>query len=107
MIKIDKQLQRPDKGTLSSGSIIDFTTIFPTGILSVRYNLTHWFNELAKSEGNWLPVQGVTNFKYVLIKECTEEEYAKLNETGSADLVEEWLKELIDTSIGEGYTEII
>jgi hypothetical protein len=107
MIKIDKQLQRPDKGTLASGSIIDFTTIFPTGTLKVRYNLTHWFSEAAKSEGTWLPVAGVTNFPYVLIKECTEEEYAQLNDAGSADLVEVWLQELIDEKIGAGYTEII
>ena len=107
MIQINKQLQRPDKGTLSSGSIIDFTTIFPTGTLAVRYNLTHWFSELAKSEVTWLPVAGITNFSYVLIKECTEEEYAELNNAGSADLVEQWLKELIDAKIGDGYTEII
>jgi len=107
MIKIEKQLQRPDKGTLESGSIIDFTTIFPTGTLAVRYNLTHWFSELAKIEGTWLPVAGVTNFPYVLIKECNEEEYAQLNDAGSADLVEVWLQELIDAKIGAGYTTII
>ena len=107
MIKINKQLQRPDKGTLESGSIIDFTTIFPTGTLAVRYNLTHWFSESAKDEGTWLPVAGITNFKYVLIKECTEAEYAELNNAGSADLVEAWLKDLIDAEIGANYTEII
>ena len=107
MIKIEKQLQRPDKGTLSAGSLIDFTTIFPTGTLIVRYNLTHWFNELAKSEKQWLPIAGVINFDYTLMKECTEEEYAQLNEAGSADLVELWLQELIDAKIGIGYTSII
>ena len=107
MIKINKELQRPDKGTVSSGSIIDFTTIFPTGTLKVRYNLTHWFSELAKDEDEWLPVAGITNFSYVLIKECTEEEYSELNNAGSADLVEQWLKELIDAEIGANYTEII
>jgi hypothetical protein len=107
MIKINKQLQRPDKGTLSSGSIIDFTTIFPTGTLLVRYNLTHWFNEESKEEDGWLPVAGVKEFSYKIVKEYTPEDYAKLNEAGSADLVEQWLKELIDATIGEGYTEII
>jgi hypothetical protein len=107
MIQINKQLQRPDKGTLASGSIIDFTTIFPTGTLSVRYNLIHWFNQLAKDEDGWLPVAGVTNFSYIMIKECTEEEYAQLNEAGSADLVQLWLKELIDAKIGAGNTIII
>ena len=107
MIKINKQLQRPDKGTLAAGSIIDFTTIFPTGTLLVRYNLTHWFNQLAKDEDGWFPVAGVTNFSYILIKECTEEEYAQLNDAGSADLVQLWLKELIDAKIGAGNTELI
>jgi hypothetical protein len=107
MIKIDKQLQRPDKGTLSAGSIINFTTIFPTGTLKVRYNLTHWFSEAAKSEEGWLPVAGITNFSYIMIKECTEEEYAQLNDAGSTVLVEVWLQELIDAKIGDGYTQII
>ena len=107
MIKIDKQLQRPDKGTLSAGSIIDFTTIFPTGTLKVRYNLKHWFSEAAKEEGTWLPVAGVTNFSYIMVKDCTREEYDQLNNAGSADLVEGWLKELIDAEIGIGYTTII
>jgi len=107
MIQINKQLQRPDKGTLSAGSIIDFTTIFPTGTLSVRYNLTHWFNQLAKDEDGWLPVAEITNFSYILIKECTIAEYDKLNDAGSADLVQLWLKELIDSKIGAGNTEIV
>lgn len=110
MIKINKQLQRPDKGTLSAGSIIDFTTIFPTGTLSIRFNLTHWFNESAKNApkvDGWKPVAGIKNFSYILIKECTKEEYEKLNEAGSSDLIELWLKELIDNAIGEGNSEII
>jgi len=110
MIKINKQLQRPDKGTLSAGSIIDYNARFIGETMQVVYDLTHWFNELAKDtakEDGWLPVAGITNFSYKLVKDCTPEEWAKLNDVGSAQLVQEWLQELIDSKIGEGYTELI
>ncbi len=110
MIKINKQLQRPDKGTLSAGSILDYNTNFIGEGKIVRYNLTHWFNEIAKEtskEDGWLPVQAITNFKYIQIKECTDEEWDSLNDAGSAVMVQDWLKEIIDAEIGEGYTEII
>jgi hypothetical protein len=110
MIKINKQLQRPDKGTLSAGSIIDYTTNFNGDKKIVRFNLTHWFNELAKEkakEDGWLPVQAITNFIYIQLKECTDEEWASLNDAGSAEMVELWLKDIIDAEIGNGSTEII
>tara|TARA_R110000744_G_scaffold148351_1_gene261377 strand:- start:6599 stop:6922 length:324 start_codon:yes stop_codon:yes gene_type:complete len=107
MIQIDKELTRPDKGTVAAGSLINFTTIFPTGTMNVRYNLIHWVNEEAKDSEEWLPILGVINFSYIQIKECTPEEYAKLNDSGSAELVESWLKELIDAKIGAGNTKII
>lgn len=107
MIEITKKLQRPDKGTVSAGSIIDCKAIRYPEKLKVRYNLTHWFNKLAKEEEGWLPIQKITNFDYILIKECTEEEYAKLNDAGSFELEEQWLKELIDAKIGAGFTNTI
>lgn len=109
-IKINKQLQRPDKGPLSPGSIIDFTPILPVGTQKIRYNLIHWFDELTKEEATekgWFPIESITNFKYILIKECTDEEFAKLKEANADILIEQWLKELIDLQIGDGNTEMI
>lgn len=111
MIQINKQLQRPDKGTLSSGSIIDYATQFIGGDDNViRFNLRHWFNQLAKDthkEEGWRPVKKVNNFAYVQIKRCTDAEWESLNNEGSAVMVQEWLKELIDVELGDGFTEII
>ncbi len=110
MIEITKKLQRTDKGTVSAGSIIDYKVIRYNDSLKVRYNLTHWFNVLAKEEAKekeWLPIQKITNFDYILIKECTKEEYSKLNKAGSFELEEQWLKELIDAKIGAGFTKTI
>lgn len=109
-IKINKQLTRPDKGTLSAGSIIDFQTRFISDDLTVVFMLTHWFNQLAKDtakEEGWKPVAEIKNFSYKLPRKCTEEEWLKLNDAGSADMVEGWLKDIIDSKIGDGNTEII
>jgi len=107
MIKINKQLQRKDKGAVSTGSIIDFTTFFISEKLIIRYNLTHWFSQAAKDESTWLPISGITEFDYTIIKECTVEEWTLLDEAGSAELVQNWLKEIIDSKIGTGKTEIV
>lgn len=108
MIKINKQLQRPDKGTLSSGSLINYTARFLQDSLTVVYDLTHWFNQLAKDDPEqWKPVASITNFEYRLKKVCTPEEWASLEDAGSPELVEGWLKEIIDSKIGVGNTEII
>lgn len=107
MIKINKQLQRPDKGTLSSGSIIDYNTKFIGESMTVIYMLTHWFNELARTEEGWLPVAGITNFSYRQTKVCTPEEWALLDDAGATALVQDWLKEIIDSKIGVGNTEIV
>ncbi len=109
-IKINKQLTRPDKGTLSAGSIIDFQTRFVTTELTVVFTLTHWFNQLAKDEAKtegWKPVQGVNNFKYKIARVCSMEEWVKLDEAGAVELVESWLKSILDGELGDGYTEII
>ena len=109
-IKINKQLQRPDKGTLSAGSLINYTARFLQDELTVVFYLTHWFNELAKEEAKekgWLPVAKITNFDYRLSRICTIEEWQKLDDAGASKMVEGWLKEIIDNKIGIGYTEIL
>jgi len=107
MIKINKQLQRPDKGTLSAGSIIDYNAKFIGETKTVAYFLTHWFNELARTEEGWKPIAGIINFKYIQSKQCTDEEWALLDESGAAVLVQDWLVAIIDAEIGNGYTEIV
>tara|TARA_R110000824_G_scaffold289801_2_gene478326 strand:- start:141 stop:473 length:333 start_codon:yes stop_codon:yes gene_type:complete len=110
MIQINKELTRPDKGIVAAGSLIRFSTIFPSGTMEVRYNLKHWVDKDAmdapKKDG-WLPITSVRDFSYIQIKQCTPEEYARINDAGSAQLVESWLKELIDVKIGNGNTKII
>ncbi len=110
MIQINKQLQRPDKGMVSSGSIIYYTAQFIEEKKTVRFNLTHWFSltarETADTDG-WLPIPKVKDFSYIQLKECTDEEWDALDDAGSAALVKSWLKEIIESKIGVGNTEII
>ena len=44
MIQINKALERPDKGTVPSGSIIDYKVIRNDESKQLRYNLTHWLS---------------------------------------------------------------
>ena len=110
MIKINKQLQRPDKGMVSSGSIIYYTAQFIEEKNTIRFNLTHWFSLSAKETSNtdgWLPIPKVKDFSYIQLKECTDEQWKLLDDAGSAALVKDWLKEIIESQIGLGNTEII
>lgn len=107
MIQINKQLQRPDKGTLASGSLINYTAKFLQDDLTIVYDLTHWFNQAAKDDPQWLPVAKITNFEYRLSRVCTAEEWALLDDSGAPLQVEEWLEEIIDGKIGDGFTEIV
>lgn len=106
MIKINKQLQRPDGGTVSSGSLLDYNTRFIGNGKIISYDLTLYFSQSALDSGK-KKVPSVVNFKYRINKHCTEAEWLKLNDAGSADLVQEWLKDLIDIEIGQGFTEIV
>tara|TARA_R110000851_G_scaffold120265_1_gene248562 strand:+ start:350 stop:682 length:333 start_codon:yes stop_codon:yes gene_type:complete len=110
MIQINKELTRPDKGVVASGSLLDYTTQFIGESKIVRFNLTHWFNLDVKNEpqkDGWLPISGVKDFMYIQRKECTPEEWGSLNDAGSAVMVEDWLQEIIESKIGNGTTEII
>lgn len=107
MIKINKELQRPDKGKLPSGTIIHYTAQFLEVTKSVKYNLKHWFDELARGEGSWQPIDGVTDFEYRQVKECSDDEWDSLNDAGVAEMIKLWLQEIIEDKIGTGTTEII
>ena len=106
MIQINKQLNRPDGGVVAPGSLIKFEPKFNKDALTVTYFLTHYVSQTAIDEGK-KPIPGVEDFKYQIQKQCDVDEYLKLNDAGAADLVEEWLKEIIDGLIGAGNTEIV
>jgi len=95
MIQINKQLTRLDGGHLASGSIVPFQPQFNADELSVSYYITHWYKPTSKEDG-FSPVSGVIEFSYIQFKECTIEEWALLNEAGSADVVEQWLVDILD-----------
>ena len=106
MIRITKELNRPDGGNVTPNSIIEYSTTFPKAAKSVFYRISLYFNQLALDE-NKQPVPAITEFGYRMVKECSNEEWARLNEAGSNDLVELWLKEMLDVELGAGNTEII
>jgi len=107
MIKIKKQLQRPDGGTVTSGSIIDYNSKFVGSNKTVNYFLTHYVNQAAIDSGKD-KIHAVTNFIYVQKKVCTDEEWIALNTHPNAGMQTQiWLQEIIDAAIGSGNTEII
>lgn len=107
MIKINKQLQRPDGGTVSSGSIIDYNSRFIGKGMIISFDLMHHFSKVALEADKPL-IPSITNFPYKLNKECTIEEWSDIFTKPDAGIyVETLLKDLIDEKIGEGNTEII
>jgi len=110
-IKINKQLNRPDGGEIAAGSIVDFNqktnaTEEDTGI--VFFLIKHYISQAAIADGKeTIPV--ITEFKYTLSKVCTTEEWSQLlmGENQTSVLLHDWLKEIIDSKIGLGNTEII
>jgi len=110
MLKINSSLRRLDKGTVPKGSLIDYRRVPLDDKKIMRFNLTHWINQLAK-DGNkkdgWMPISGVKNFKYTLFKKCTEEEWDSLNGAGSNEIVEGWLKDILNTALGGDLTETV
>ena len=107
MIKINKQLQRPDGGTVSAGSIIDYNSKFIGKGMIISFQLMHHFSESAIEGGKPL-IPSITNFKYRLNKECTAEQWSEIFTQPDAGIyVETILKDLIDEKIGAGFTEIV
>jgi len=107
MIKITKQLQRPDGGTVSANSIIDYNTKFVGINKTLNFFLTHYFNQSAFDEGKE-KIPAVINFKYVQVKKCTDEEWLAINTEPNAGIkTQEWLEEILTGLVGVGNTEII
>lgn len=105
-IKINKQLNRPDGGKVSSGSIVKYDTRLNGKTMIVWFFLNHYISQTSiDSEKETIPK--IEQFNYKIFKDCTPEQWAKLNDAGSAELVESWLKEELEKQIGIGYIEII
>jgi len=107
MIKINKQLQRPDGENVSAGSIVDYTTRMVGESMTVIYFIKLYFSQSAMENGK-LTVPAVDNFGYKIVKNCTEQEWLDMNTLPNAGLlVQDWLQDIIDELIGVGNTEII
>jgi len=107
MIKINKQLSRPDGGVVASGSIVKSNTDFDGDELIVKYRIKHYITVAAMDAGKET-IPAVTNFGYYLNRQCTAQEWADLfTEAGAGNQVELWLQTIIDELIGVGNTEII
>jgi ABC-type amino acid transport substrate-binding protein len=73
----------------------------------VSYDLTLYFNQNAVDEDK-TPVPFITDFAFRLNKQCTEQEWIDVMTLANAGMItQEWLEELIDLEIGQGYTEIV
>lgn len=105
-IKVNKRLNRPDGGIVASGSIVKYDTRLNSKSLVVWFFLNHYITQTALDNGK-RPIQAIKEFEYKIFKECTPEDWAKLNDSGSAQLVEGWLKSELETRLGEGLVEII
>ena len=91
----------------SAGTIGSYdSTTFPKDSRVIFYRLSLYFNQLALDE-NKPTIPAVTEFDYKIVKECTDKEWSKLNDAGSNDLVQLWLKEMLDLKLGQGNTKIV
>jgi len=108
MIQINKELNRPDGGTVAAGSLLDYQTRMIGEKKQVVFYLSLFVSQAAKDEGKDT-IPAVNEFKYVQSKDCTEQEWTDLTEgSGSSGaLVQDWLKEIIDELIGAGNTQLV
>lgn len=108
-VKINKQLDRPDGGKVASGSIAVCDNPQPIGrSKAVVFRIAIYYNQTYLDAGNE-PVPKLVKFpKFKLVKYCTEAEWTALNDdAGAGALVATFMKECIDTVLGDGFTEII
>ena len=106
MLKINKQLNRPDGGEVQSGSVIKYDVRLNTKSSTVWFFLNHYISEDTLNEGKQ-NISKINEFNYKLYRECSQVEWDMLNDSNSAELVAGWLLELIENKIGSGYIQII
>lgn len=108
-VKINKALNRPDGGSVSSGSLAVCNN--PQQLVNsmqVVFLTNFFITETAYQNGK-TPIPQLDKFPSMkLIKQCSEEEWADLNDSaGAGALVGLFMQECIDAIIGGGSTEII
>lgn len=108
MVKINKELNRTDGGIIASGSVVAFDIIEDGQSKTVFFRIRHYVSEELKIAGK-TTIYEITEFSYKnMQKQCTTEEWTTLTESaGSAALLQDWVKAIIDSEIGSGFTEII
>jgi len=105
MIKITKQLQRVDGGTVTANSILCFKAILTPETKTVQYLLSLYFSQVKKDEG--CPQLSVTDFSSGVSKVCSGADWNLLNDAGALNQIETWLLEEIIALIGVGNAVII
>lgn len=108
-VKINKQLDRPDGGKVASGSIAVCDNPQPIGeSKAVVFRIAIYLNQTAIDSGK-KPIPALDKFpKFKLVKQCTDTEWDALNDdAGAGALMATFMKECIDTVLGDGFTEII
>jgi len=105
MIKITKQLQRVDGGTVTANSILCYKAVLTPETKTIQYILSLFFSQAKKDEG--CPQLSVTDFANGLSKVCSGADWDLLNDAGGLDQIETWLLEEIIAIIGVGNAVIL
>jgi len=105
MIKITKQLNRIDGGTVTANSILDYKAVLNPSEKTIQYILCLYFSQAKKDEG--CPHLSVTEFSSGLSKVCSGTDWDLLNDAGGLDQIETWLLELIIAIVGVGNAVIV
>ena len=110
-IKINKQLNRPDGGKITSGSVATSNPSFDEGNMRVIFPTYLYVSEASKNEGKAVIPACVelTSRKSMpkrLVKQCTIEEWEAINLGANAGILTmQWFQTCIDEVIGAGFTE--
>ena len=107
-IKITKELNRPDLGTIAPNSIANSNAVMREESLTVAFPM-RLFTSQAAQDAKAPNVPGCTEFpNFRLFKVCTQAEWDAMNDdAGAGALVVGWFQDAIDNAIGLGNTEIV
>lgn len=108
-VKINKTLARPDGQNVSSGAIA--VCNIPQQIVNSKqivFKLQIYVSQTQLDNGKQ-PIPKLDKFpRMKLVKQCDESEWNALNDdAGAGALVGQFMKECIDSVLGDGFTELI
>jgi len=113
-IIITKQLNRPDGGKITGGSIATSNVQFDEDNKTVKFPLYLFITQTAKDDGkdvvpacvefsNRSPSKSIPLL--TMRKECTDAEWEAVNVDANAGaLTTQWMQDCIDEIIGDGFT---